>query len=988
MSVPTVNVTVQVNDSAGDPVSDAHVVAKLKTAEKYNGFVIPTYVEGETDATGSVVLAMFPNELGTEGSEYRVKIISPITGKSLISYVTIPNADCNLADVADLPPYDKRSISVVMQADIDQNSTDISTNADGIAANAAAITAGADAQTAHEADVANPHGVTKTQVGLGNVLDVEQVPASEKGVANGVAGLDAGGKVPVSQLPETVVGAMEYKGTFVPASGYPASPDKGDYYAASADGSVNTTDYAVGDWAVFNGATWDKLDRTVQLATTEIPGEVELATAAEAIAHTLSDKAVTPAGLLDIYTKLQGILTDKWLFDSLRFLNESGADLISGAMVGSEGPWNTTFIGSLPFVSAYNTTRTIGPTRVWVLSDGGSVDAWPSDAYDRETLAVDKKMFAITSNGVFPLAVVVASGGSVYVELTPKVGQIIPDPTGDVMVVVGEEDTANKTPGPITRPETFIGNDVDTPAEMYAALNARRDDSAKLNATQNKIAEPFDFTTTWAAQNCTITTTSEVAAPNNSKPVSIGTAVTADPQARYTLTGLASDIYTASIWLRGKGSSIGKQASIAIYDGGYKFSDPVTLSAEWQRISATMLTAGIPTLVRVDFIDSASTGEEAYLWGAELVQGSTPTTITIDNSTPLTDVAPDPYLLEDGAIAGRVLSGEATVLNGVATADYDATGALSYIMYEALPTSVSIMAVVNVTALTGTPYIREWNGIDAKHTPLTLGKNTIIIPAGVDGGYVYVGADAVGEKVSYDRIHIYEIADIPGVLDIGYKSDQGWQSQLGDGVRKTFKLDRPAKAAPSGVYRFNGTTYVEETGWTFDATANSITLTTALGVSETLKIVYTHEALVPRPAPTLEAVARTGVVHYTQSAGNADFVSWLTGNVPTGATVAIDSSVVKSYREGSVGQLVDTVKHDAIDPTASGHGVIWTDELVESGGEYYVQIHYVEVVDLAQHSGGIPVVDYVVTTADNDTPPNILENGTKHVPTGVAVPGA
>jgi hypothetical protein len=48
---------------------------------------------------------------------------------------------------------------------------------------------------AHLADGANPHGVTKSQVGLSNVDNVKQIPASEKGVANGVAKLDANGKV-------------------------------------------------------------------------------------------------------------------------------------------------------------------------------------------------------------------------------------------------------------------------------------------------------------------------------------------------------------------------------------------------------------------------------------------------------------------------------------------------------------------------------------------------------------------------------------------------------------------------------------------------------------------------------------------------------------------------------------------------------------------------------------------------------------------------
>lgn len=50
-------------------------------------------------------------------------------------------------------------------------------NANAITANADAITANADAITAHIANKDNPHGVTKTQVGLGNVANYDQSKA-------------------------------------------------------------------------------------------------------------------------------------------------------------------------------------------------------------------------------------------------------------------------------------------------------------------------------------------------------------------------------------------------------------------------------------------------------------------------------------------------------------------------------------------------------------------------------------------------------------------------------------------------------------------------------------------------------------------------------------------------------------------------------------------------------------------------------------------
>lgn len=71
----------------------------------------------------------------------------------------------------------------------------------------------------HIADIENPHGVTKTQIGLGNVTNDAQVKRTEMGVANGVATLGASGIVPDAQLPN-------YKDVI---EGY---LDDGDFYTA------------------------------------------------------------------------------------------------------------------------------------------------------------------------------------------------------------------------------------------------------------------------------------------------------------------------------------------------------------------------------------------------------------------------------------------------------------------------------------------------------------------------------------------------------------------------------------------------------------------------------------------------------------------------------------------------------------------------------------------------------------------------------------
>jgi len=91
---------------------------------------------------------------------------------------------------------------------------------------------------------------------------------SEKGASNGYAGLDASGKVPTSQLPDTVLGQLSYKGTWDPSGGtYPSSPATGDFWIASSSGVVSAVDYEIGDWAVYNGSSWDKVDNSDKVSS-------------------------------------------------------------------------------------------------------------------------------------------------------------------------------------------------------------------------------------------------------------------------------------------------------------------------------------------------------------------------------------------------------------------------------------------------------------------------------------------------------------------------------------------------------------------------------------------------------------------------------------------------------------------------------------------------------------------------------------------------
>lgn len=95
----------------------------------------------------------------------------------------------------------------------------------------------------HLADLANPHQVTRTQVGLSNVLNVAQIPATDKGANSGVATLDVNGKLTAGQIPSSLVGGMVYQSAWNATANSPAIPtasadNNGWYYKVSDRKSV------------------------------------------------------------------------------------------------------------------------------------------------------------------------------------------------------------------------------------------------------------------------------------------------------------------------------------------------------------------------------------------------------------------------------------------------------------------------------------------------------------------------------------------------------------------------------------------------------------------------------------------------------------------------------------------------------------------------------------------------------------------------------
>jgi hypothetical protein len=194
------------------------------------------------------------------------------------------------------------------------------------------------------------------------------IPSSaitDKGLANGVATLDGSGKVPISELPSAVLGTLSYQGTWNASTNTPTLASgvgvKGYYYVVSVAGSTNLdgiTDWKVGDWAVYNGTAWQKVDNTD--AVTSVNGY----TGAVVLSYT--DVGAPSTGGINA--------TGTW-----------GIGISGNAATATSATTSTNIAGgaagSLPYQSAAGTTAMIAAgTNGYILQMNAGIPSWQADA--------------------------------------------------------------------------------------------------------------------------------------------------------------------------------------------------------------------------------------------------------------------------------------------------------------------------------------------------------------------------------------------------------------------------------------------------------------------------------------------------------------------------------------------------------------------------------------------------------------------------------
>ncbi|NTW61855.1 hypothetical protein HGB25_00345, partial [Candidatus Saccharibacteria bacterium] len=203
-----------------------------------------------------------------------------VNGQALTSNISLTKTDVGLANVDNTSDANK-PISSATQTALNAKQNSLGFTAENVANKDIDGTLASNSDTKYPSQKAVK---TYVDAGLGtkqNSLGFTAENAANKGAASGYAPLDASTKIPAAYMPDSVVGAMVYQTTWNCSGGaYPTvvSADKGKYWIASVAGTISGTAYKVGDWLVYDGVSWAKIDNGSAVTSVDgLTGAVKMA---------------------------------------------------------------------------------------------------------------------------------------------------------------------------------------------------------------------------------------------------------------------------------------------------------------------------------------------------------------------------------------------------------------------------------------------------------------------------------------------------------------------------------------------------------------------------------------------------------------------------------------------------------------------------------------------------------------------------------------
>ncbi|WP_286922916.1 hypothetical protein, partial [Flavobacterium sp. UBA4197] len=124
------------------------------------------------------------------------------------------------------------------------------------------------------------------------------------------------GKIPLSQINDALVGAVNYQGTYDAATNNPALPaasvNKGKYWVVNVEGAQQGNNFKIGDWVISNGTAWGRVPKATDVDSTPTAGSNN-AVSSGGVADALALKANT----IEVNSKLADKVSAIELHDGL-----------------------------------------------------------------------------------------------------------------------------------------------------------------------------------------------------------------------------------------------------------------------------------------------------------------------------------------------------------------------------------------------------------------------------------------------------------------------------------------------------------------------------------------------------------------------------------------------------------------------------------------------------------------------------------------------
>lgn len=205
--------------------------------------------------------------------------------------------------------------------------------------------------------------------------------AVQKGAPLGIAPLAADNRIDTVHLPDSILGALKYQSTWNASTNSPAIPtaatsNKGWYYKVATAGTTSVAgiaEWAVGDWIISNGASWDKIDNTDAVSSVAgLNGTITASSLKTALSITPADLSGLGSGI----ATFMGTPNSANLRAALADESGTGALLFRGGNIGAATGDSLSLSGGVngaQILSVQNTTD--GTSAYGELRVGNSVDA-------------------------------------------------------------------------------------------------------------------------------------------------------------------------------------------------------------------------------------------------------------------------------------------------------------------------------------------------------------------------------------------------------------------------------------------------------------------------------------------------------------------------------------------------------------------------------------------------------------------------------------